>query len=50
LTALRDEIDRLEKSIVEFDAALPSAASLFHRDWHLRILADYKRALNATRS
>jgi hypothetical protein len=44
------EIARLQKSIAEFDAAVPSSAITFHRSWHLRMLSDYKRALKAARS
>jgi hypothetical protein len=50
MDTLLAEINRLEKSIAEFDAAVPSAAILFHRNWHLRMLSDYRRALNVARS
>jgi hypothetical protein len=49
------EIDRLKRSISEFDAVIPVAAGetlaafLFHRNWHLNILAGYTQALNAPR-
>jgi hypothetical protein len=56
MSSLLVEIDRLEKSIVEIDAAIPVATGntletfIFHRNWHRQILTDYKQAINASRT
>jgi hypothetical protein len=56
MSSLLVEIDRLEKSIVEIDAAIPVVAGdtletfVFHRNWYRQILTDYKQAINASRT
>ncbi len=56
MNPLLAEINRLEDSIDELNAVIPCAQGqtlatfIFHRDWHIRILAGYMQALNASRS